>query len=197
MESPYKDKPVSEWLEITKELVKSHPLSEKEIVEVVLSSWQNIFDSKIGKRGFKIGADIFPKPQIMGFLLHELIPLEFETRYPKLWRKEKTGSDKDLVHIPDDRFSVEIKTSSNPTSIFGNRSYAQEGNSAKKDKSAYYLTVNFGKFTEDIKTPPVIVKISFGWLDHSDWLGQKSQTGQQSRLSPDVQANKLLVLYRK
>ncbi len=110
------------------------------MVEVVLQSWNDIFDSKLGPKGFQIGKHIFPKPQIMGFLLHELIPLEFSARYPRLWRGEQTASDKDLVYIPDPQYSVEIKTSSDSKNIYGNRSYAQESDSAgKKSKSGYYL----------------------------------------------------------
>src|SRR3989339_967384 len=122
MISPYLNKDQVKWSKITEKLVAKHPLSVNEIKEIVLESWEEIFSSKIGKKSFRIGKDIFPKPQIMGFLLHELIPLEFSVRYPNIWRKEKSSSDKDLIYVPDDSFSIEIKTSSNPNSIFGNRS---------------------------------------------------------------------------
>lgn len=99
MTSPYKDKEPGEWLQITKKLIKQHPLSPDEIIDVVLKSWENIFKSNIGSH--QIGKHIFPKPQVMGFLLHELIPLEFKRRYPKEWRTEESGNDKDMVYIPD------------------------------------------------------------------------------------------------
>jgi hypothetical protein len=146
----------------------------------------------LGTKGFKIGKDIFPKPQIMGFLLHELIPLELAAKYPKLWREEKTTSDKDIVYIPNDYYSIEVKTSSNPTHIYGNRSYAQAATENKKAKSGYYLAVNFQKVVKGKVAR--IVLIRFGWLDANDWIGQKAATGQQSRLSPDVENNKLLVI---
>ena len=41
---------------------------------------------------------------------------------------------------------------------------------------------------------PKIITVRFGWLDHEDWLGQKSQSGQQSRLSVSVEKNKLLII---
>jgi hypothetical protein len=193
MNSPYKNKKPSKWLLVTRSLIKDHPLTSKEIKEVVLQSWDDIFKSKIGKRKYQIGKNIFPKPQILGFFLHELIPLEFEKRYPKDWRREKSARDKDLICIPDDFFSIEIKTSSNPNSIFGNRSYAQETDNGKKSKSGYYLAINFEKC--DANCPkPKILKIRFGWLDHDDWLGQKAATGQQSRLSRDVESFKLIEL---
>ena len=80
MNSPYKGKKPNQWLAVTKQLIAKHPLSTKEIKEVVLDSWEEIFRSKIGKKPYRIGKDIFPKPQIMGFFLHEIIPLEFERR---------------------------------------------------------------------------------------------------------------------
>jgi hypothetical protein len=154
---------------------------------------KSIFDSKIGN-AFLIGKDIFPKPQIMGFFLHELIPLTLAKRYPDKWRKEETASEKDLIYMPDDTFSVEIKTSSSAKNIYGNRSYAQEANSVKKSKSGYYLAINFQNFSAKISKPQ-IKRIRFGWLDHADWMGQTTPTGQQARLSPAVEQNKLIILY--
>jgi hypothetical protein len=195
MDSPYFGLPASEWLDITRQLVERHPLATEEIVETVLVSWQSIFDSRLGTKGFRIGYDIFPKPQTMGFLLHELIPLELAAKYPKYWRGDTSASDKDLVYILDDAFSIEVKTSSDSRHIYGNRSYAQESGHSKKGKSGYYLTVNFEKFSGTGN--PGIRLIRFGWLDSTDWIGQKAATGQQARLSSDVENYKLLPLYRK
>jgi hypothetical protein len=194
-DSPYAGLSVDKWLEKTKELVQQHPLKKEEIVEVVLQAWKDIFDSRLGPKGFQIGKDIFPQPQVMAFLLHELIPLELATRYPKAWRRDLSGADKDLVHVPDDRFSFEIKTSSNPTGIFGNRSYAQPTQGDKKSKSGYYLAVNFGGFYESNTELPGIKLIRFGWFDHSDWVAQKAPSGQQSHPTPAARKYKLLTLY--
>lgn len=193
MISPYTGVAPDRWPAITKKLIAKHPLREKEIVDVVLASWDAIFESRMGSKGFRIGIDIFPKPQIMGFLLHELIPLELEARHPGLWRGEKTSGDKDIVYVPDDQFSIEVKTSSNPVHIFGNRSYAQAATKNKKAKSGYYLAVNFGKFRAS--ELPKVLLVRFGWLDSSDWVGQQAATGQQSRLLPNVENGKLLRLY--
>lgn len=195
MVSPYKGLPPEKWLAVTQQLAKEHPLKANEIVEVVLAAWDSIFASKMGTSAFHIGKDIFPKPQIMGFFLHELIPLELAARHPKTWRGEKTSGDKDIVYIPDDQYSIEVKTSSNPRHIFGNRSYAQEANENKKVKSGYYLTVNFEKFSGDAKRPNILL-VRFGWLDATDWIGQKAATGQQSRLPPEVETYKLLELFK-
>ncbi len=193
--SPYQGLEEAKWADKTDELINSHPLKKEEMVEVVLQSWNDIFDSRFGPKGFQIGKHIFPKPQIMGFLLHEMIPLEFAERYKGLWRGDLSGADKDLVYISDSKFSVEIKTSSNPKQIFGNRSYAQEPNGiGKKDKSGYYLTVNFGKCQKSFPKP-LILLIKFGWLDHTDWVGQAAATGQQAHLIPAAAKHKLQTLY--
>jgi hypothetical protein len=153
------------------------------------------FELKLGgprsNSGFKIGAkleigkNIFPKPQIMGFFLHELIPLEIAALHPDEWRGEQTASDKDIVYIPDDTFSIEVKTSSHARHIYGNRSYAQGATKRKKSKSGYYLTVNFEKFSASNKRPRILL-IRFGWLDSSDWIGQASETGQQASLTKEA-----------
>ncbi len=161
-------------------------------MDVVLTSWSAILKSKIGGK-LTIGKDIQPKPQIMGFFLHELIPLELADRQPKLWRPEKAKGDKDIVYVPDSKFSIEIKTSSHASQIFGNRSYAQEQTGQGKSKNGYYLAVNFTKFVG--ADPPKITKVRFGWLDHTDWLGQKAATGQQARVSPDSDRRKLITIY--
>ncbi len=193
--SPFDGFDARRWSQIRDELIKAHPLQEEELVEAVLQSWESIFESTFGRSKLKIGEHIFPKPQIIGFLLHELIPLELSYMHPGNWRVDKSGSDKDLVCTEDERFSVEIKTSSNPKHIFGNRSFAQESTSRKKSKSGYYLTVNFDKFKEGESRPSIRI-IRFGWLDNSDWQGQQSATGQQASLSKEVEENKLKIIYQ-
>jgi hypothetical protein len=185
--------PIAGWPAISKRLLDEHPLKPKEIVEVVLKAWEDIFDSSFGPKPFKIGVDIFPKPQIMAFLLHELIPLEFSERYKGKWRVDKSGDEKDLVYISDDQYSVEIKTSSSDGKIFGNRSYAQKGKAAKKKKYGYYLAINFDKFGG--KKRPEVNLIRFGWIDHDDWVGQAADTGQQAHLKPEAEKYKLIRIF--
>lgn len=192
MPSPYDNLPPDQWGAKTQELIDAHPLDTAEIVDVVQTCWTAIFESRLGGK-FRIGHDIQPKPQIMGFLLHELIPLELQSRHPGEWRPEKAKIDKDLVYIPDTSLSVELKTSSHPAQIFGNRSYAQEQVGDGKPKNGYYLTVNFQKFSA--VGLPVVTQIRFGWLDHTDWIGQAAATGQQARLRPESDRAKLFKLY--
>lgn len=71
--------------------------------------------------------------------------------------------------------------------IYGNRSYGQileNADAAKKDKSGYYITVNFYGQT--------LTLLRFGWIDSSDWQAQKSPTGQMAGLGAEVYSHKLL-----
>lgn len=195
--SPYAGLLPTEWAAKTAKLLKAYPLTGEEIVQPILEAWSSIFESKIGRHGIQIGKDIFPTPQIMASYLHELIPLEFAAMYPGKWRGDKKADEKDLVYIPNQRFSAEIKTSSDPKKIYANRSYAQKSTSFKKNKNGHYIAVNFEKFTAAADNPqrPRIRRIRFGWLDHSDWKGQDKPTGQQASLLPDSEKGKLIVLY--
>lgn len=199
MQSPYNGLPPQAWETKTRELIQQHPLNPNELYEIVILVWQEIFNSSLTSRGYRIGVDLFPSPQIMGFFLHELIPLELKSRYPELFRRDQNATEKDIVYIPNNFFSIEIKTSSSTRSTYGNRSYAQKsatGLTAKKDKSGYYLVINFQKFPAKNQTTqtPQINLVRFGWIDLEDWQGQTAATGQQARLSPDVERSKLLRL---
>lgn len=194
MNSPYIDRAVTDWDFITQKLIDKHPLNESEIVDIILKSWELIMQTKIGGK-LQIGIDVFPSPQIMGNYLHMLIAAILTERYPNDWRGEIDKSDKDVVFVSDENFSIEIKTSSQ-NSIYGNRSYGQENsdNNSGKKKYGYYLAVNFEKFTPTNKTPK-IKRIKFGWLDHSDWKAQTAATGQNSTLDSDAWNHKLKTLY--
>lgn len=196
MNSYYNPANTSEWLGVTDSLVKYHPLSESEIVEIVLKSWDDIFTSKIGS--FYIGKEIFPSPQIMSFLLHELVAHYLSIKYNHLFKVGVEKNEKDIHHLKDPSLSVEIKASSHPNQIFGNRSYAQpDSGKGIKDKNGFYITINFEKFSKSLKRRPEVLIIRFGYLEHSDWIGQSSATGQQARLSPDVYKYKLKKIYSK
>lgn len=196
MNNYYNPTDTSEWQKVTDSLINYHPLNEKEIVSTVLKSWDDIFNSKIGS--FYIGKEIFPTPQIMSFLLHELVAHYLSLKYNHLYRVGIAKNEKDIHHIKDQSLSVEIKASSHPNQIFGNRSYAQP-NSGKgqKDKNGYYITINFEKFSKTLKKRPEILIIRFGYLEHSDWIAQVASTGQQARLSSAVYKHKLKTLYSK
>jgi ScaI restriction endonuclease len=193
--SPYEGVQTDKWPEVTARLIKAHPLSTDALVRSVLTAWTELHATKIGSRELQIGKSIFPNPQILGFLLHELIPVELAALHPSAWRREALKGEKDLVYVPDPQFSIEIKTSSHTSQIFGNRSYAQRPTGGTSTaKAGYFLTVNFQAAKKDGEQGK-ITRIRFGWLDHSDWIGQQSQTGQQARLSADADKYKLVQIY--
>lgn len=194
MDSPYSSVRPERWHRVTERLVGGHPLTADELVKVVHAAWDSIFASRFGTSGLRIGKDIFPGPQIMGFLLHEIIAADLEQRHPESWAGGKRATEKDLNHVPDPKLSVEIKTSSHPRQIFGNRSFAQKPSSRKKEKSGYYLAVDFEKWPKD-GSRPRIRRIRFGWLDEDDWIGQAAQSGQQAHLTPQADQGKLKSLY--
>jgi hypothetical protein len=194
MNSPYKNIHQDNWETITERLINDHPLEEKVIVDIVLSSWEQIFDSKIGT--LHIGKEIEPTPQIMSAILHELVAHNLSLKYPGKYRVGTKKSEKDVVCENNEKYSVEIKGSSHPNQIFANRSYAQpSSDSETKEKNGYYITINFEKFSEKLGHRPSILLIRFGYLEHSDWVAQVSSTGQQARLRPETYKSKLKVIY--
>jgi len=192
--SPFRAVPPSKWLRVTQRLLQQFPIKPADLVSVVLESWVDIFESKIGKHAYHIGQEVFPQPQIMGFLLHELIPLNLASRFPDKWRRGLASTECDAHSLVDEKYSFEIKTSSSASGIFGNRSYAHVSDGAKKRRSGYMLAVNFAKFCPG-ECNPELTLIRFGWLEPSDWIGQKSESGQQARLTKDAIAYKLIVLW--
>ena len=194
--SHYYNKSVAEWSAITDSLIASHPITPDEIVAIVLKSWDDIFNSKIGS--FSIGKEIEPAPQIMSFLLHELVAHYLSIMHPGVYKVGTEKSEKDIHCISDDTLSIEIKGSSHSTQIFANRSYAQpQSGSGKKNKDGYYIAINFEQFKNTKPNLPKILKIRFGYLNHTDWVAQKSETGQQAKLTPDVYKYKLKQIFPK
>ena len=82
-QSPYSGTDTSHWKNTTNQLVADHPLDEKNIVNMILTAWNNIFLSTMGTH--RIGETIFPKPQVIGALLHELVPAEMAQSFPGQW----------------------------------------------------------------------------------------------------------------
>lgn len=193
IKSPYQGIKTENWIKVTQDLIKRHPLPEKHIVAICKKSWEQIFNSSIGGV-IKIGEQIALTPQMLGNFIHILIAHHLEADYPKLWRGQQEPEEKDIVYIPDETFSFEIKTSSSKNDIYGNRSYGQpQAENSRKTKDGYYLAINFSKTLKG--KLPAITKIRFGWLDHSDWVAQVSPTGQQSHLTKEAKLYKLIILH--
>lgn len=195
---PYEGKLEEEWEEVTRNLMKEFPIDMNVIVDVVLKSWEEIFTISNETEDFIIGKTVFPKPQMMGFFLEEIITQKIHKLDPDIWVPDRTGYSKDLENLHEPKFSVEIKTSSSPKNIYGNRSYGQKGESAKKSKDGYYLAINFEKFDKNnLNLKPEIKLIRFGYLNYYDWNSQKASTGQQARILSNVEKAKLLSIYTK
>jgi hypothetical protein len=113
---------------------------------------------------------------------------ELERRSPTLWRGSQSKGEKDLVYLPEQSFSIEIKTSGQSGfKIYGNRSYGQKSENelfVKKEKSGFYITANFFNKT--------LTLLRFGWIDAEDWDPQEAPTGQMAGLKQVVYDYKLL-----
>lgn len=196
---PYANIPKNQWKQTTKNLISEFPIPMDEIKNIVLDSWEQLFTISNDTKDLAIGKTIFPRPQILGFFLEEIVTQKISKAYPDTWQPDPTGYSKDLENLKDPKYSLEIKTSSSKKNIYGNRSYGQKGESSKKSKDGYYLAINFEKFDskEPLKKRPEITMIRFGYLNYTDWQSQSSSTGQQSRIPADIESVKLLPIYKK
>ena len=137
--SPYAGKPVSDWQQITHNLISQYPISTHEILDIAILSWNQLWNSQIGE---KICLDEVELPAtVVGYFFQKLFAHELKSRYPKIWKGEELKSDKDLFNIQNPYFSTEMKSSGQlGYALFGNRSYNQLSESSVmsgKDKSGF------------------------------------------------------------
>jgi hypothetical protein len=135
--------------------------------------------------------DLAVPATVVGYFFEVLLAKELESRFPQLWRGHESKDEKDLVYLPNPSLSVEIKTSGQFSfKVFGNRSYGQEAQKqslVKKEKSGYYITMNFTGRTMNL--------LRFGWIDASDWSPQAAPTGQMAGLRSAVYEYKLVRIH--
>jgi hypothetical protein len=187
--SPYAGKPESTWLSVTQQLVNSHPLKTAELLDAATTAWATLWQTTVGTGSLSVKlSDLRVPATIVGYFFEVLFARELERRAPTLWRGNLSKEDKDLVHVPDPTFSIEIKTSGQAGfKVYGNRSYGQKPGTElpqKKEKSGYYITVNFFNQT--------LTLIRFGWIDAADWDPQEAPTGQMAGLKQAVYDSKLI-----
>ncbi|HAV5945239.1 ScaI family restriction endonuclease [Acinetobacter baumannii] len=186
--SPYLNQPTQQWQSITDNLIASHPLTLQNIHDAVFKAWSDVWTTVIGgQSGYRlIDASPLPPAQVIGYLLEMLVAKEINLINNNfIWGQ---GSQKDIHCISNDNFSIEMKTSGQlGYKVFGNRSYGQTGTTGKKDKSGFYITVNYYDTT--------ITLIRFGWIDSWDWTSQTASTGQAATLSNDAYAHKLKIIH--
>ena len=190
MSSPYAGKPVSAWPAVTQSLLDAHPLKTDVILDAALVSWSRLWRTTVGDSnlGFPF-AEADPPATVVGYFFEKLFAKELASRFPTVWAGGR-GSQKDLHCLSDEGKSVEMKSSGQlGYKVYGNRSYGQKVenvDAAKKDKSGFYITVNFYGQT--------LTLLRFGWIDADDWQAQKSQTGQMAGLGDDVYRHKLIAI---
>ncbi len=190
MASLYNGRPVGEWLEVTRSLIADHPLTPETILAAAQTSWARLWSTTVGDAtmGFPF-AEADPPATVVGYFFEKLFAKELAARFPQGWRGGK-GSEKDLHCLTDITKSVEMKASGQlGYKVYGNRSFGQvveNADIAKKDKSGYYITINFYKQT--------LTLLRFGWIDADDWQAQKAATGQMAGLNDEVYKYKLLPL---
>jgi ScaI restriction endonuclease len=190
--SPYLDQQKQDWLQITERLVKTHPLESNLILDAVLTAWNTLWETRIGA-----GENTFPlqemalPAQVTGFFFEKLLATVLKNKTQEKWRGGTKKFDKDLVFLEDPQFSIELKTSGQlGLKLFGNRSYGKQIEENLKvdkvDRAGYFITVNFYGSTLSL--------IRFGWIDHEDWVSQKSETGQAATLKEDTYTYKLIAI---
>lgn len=185
--SPYDGVPEQEWHRVTNDLVDRHPLTRAELVALVGDAWTDVWATTIGRGEASLAyAGLSPPAQVTGHFFEKVLGRHASIAYPGMWRNG-VGDEKDIHCIPNPDYSFEVKTSGQRgLKIYGNRSAGKSGDQPRKDKTGYFLTVNF--YGERISL------IRFGWIDARDWRAQKSESGQASSLSDAVYAGKLEVL---
>jgi hypothetical protein len=184
--SPYSNAPMPQWQTITSNLINQYPIAKEELLEIAILSWDRLWASEVGGQ---IRIDEVDLPAtVVGYFFQKLFSHELSIRYPDDWKGEELKSDKDLVHKRLPQFSTEMKASGQLRySLFGNRSYNQQSENMEasgKDKSGYYITLNFyGK---------TLTLLRLGWIDQDDWIPQGAETGQAAVLKPEVYTHKLV-----
>lgn len=188
MPSPYENTREDDWPSVTQRLLGEHPLSLGDILDIGQHAWASLWSTSIGTGGDAIALRDLPMPAtVVGYFFEKLFAKRLSDITNGQWRSGH-GGEKDLVCLENSSHSIEIKASGQlGLKIFGNRSYAQElqeGSVARKEKSGYYITVNFHSMT--------MCLIRFGWIDSGDWKAQLAPTGQMAGLDQSVYDHKLV-----
>lgn len=170
----------------------SFPLNSPQMATLVKRAWHDLGCTTFGSK--KLSWDQlhrFPG-QAVGclfeqFLAMQMASLDLAKTSGHKWRPGYSKTEKDIFCTTNPLFSVEVKTSSSSSGIYGNRSSTRKRDSKRvKVRSGYYVVVNWDKDTLKMR------KARFGYIDDSMWVGQASDTGQQAYVPANV-AKKCLV----
>ena len=122
--SPYSGKPEPKWLAITKRLVDNHPLRVEDIRDAAAMPWKTLWGTTVGEseNGVRLSELDVPATVVGYFFARSRLANELGLRFPGQWRKAQSSAEKDLVYLPDQRYSIELKTSGQRgNKIYGNR----------------------------------------------------------------------------
>jgi hypothetical protein len=127
---------------------------------------------------------------VIGKFFQELMLRELHAHDPRWLSPDapRLKTDPDFVYTDDPTQSFELKMSGQTGSrVYGNRcSSSGYASPTGKSRDTWLLTINY--------TDTVINLIRFGFVDASDWIGQRSSTGNASRLHRDAYVHKLRVV---
>lgn len=154
------------------------------MLDASLTAWQTLWTTTIGSGALGVPlAELDVPATVVGHFFELLLVRELHQRDP-YWRRGENKEEKDLVYERDLKLSIEIKVSGQRGfQVYGNRSFGQKATS-RKDKSGYYITVNFFGRT--------LTLVRFGWIDSDDWCPQRAPTGQMAGLKKAVYDYKLI-----
>ena len=173
-----------------KQIIDSFVITTDDIRDITLESGEYMLNDTL--YGDPMVEVIRNAPNSGSFIGH-IFPMAFRKifipRYPKIFRPEQGPYEKDIVCLIDPSNSFEIKASTSVDDIRGNNSYAW--GELEKDKSSYYLSVNFNPDSY------VIDMIRFGWLDIEDWTKTLSGQGQGSTVKVKPRRTKMQKLYER
>lgn len=167
-----------------------HILPKPVLLQVVNQSWKTLWTTRIGRQPLQA----FPKldAQVIGKFFQEIMMFHLYEMDPYVWAdpdKARNPKLPDFVCIKDPSQSFELKMCGQQGSrvVYGNRCSSHGyASPTGKSRDGWMLTINY--------THTRINLIRFGYIHGTDWIGQKSASGNAARLHPDAYQQKLEVV---
>lgn len=153
-----------------------HVLPDAVLLRVVHTSWTTVWATRVGRysiRALRVDAQVIGK-LFQEVMTHELHAADQRWRHPDAPRSFR---DPDFVFGPDPEYNFELKMcgQAGGRAVYGNRcsssGFASENG---KSRSTWLLTINYSDDRINL--------IRFGRVSNTDWIGQRSATGNASRL---------------
>lgn len=109
-----------------RDCIERYPLNPSQnniILQYALDSWAHVWNTTIGNTPLRLSV-LNPSATVIGYFFEKVFAYNLAQAFPLEWRGGINKEDKDIVCIPHNNFSIEIKTSGQlGTKIYGNRSY--------------------------------------------------------------------------